>query len=265
MALTADENSSPDETGRGSAWTENRALVLLLGLMVVTLAGLFLLPPIPQDQDYHRFADTRSFLGIPNAWNVLSNLPFIAIGVAGLARFRTPATTVVLFLGVLLTGFGSAYYHLMPNDQTLFWDRLPMTLGFMAILAGTIERRVHASAGAVLLWPLLVVGVFSLLLWRWTDDLRLYAWVQFFPILVLPPIFLLIRPKYTGTWCWVVAAVLYALAKVFEHFDAAIQAANPVVSGHTLKHIAAAAACLAIFHYFRIRRPLAQAMATARM
>lgn len=239
--------------------------VVLLALMVATLASLFLLPSIPQDQEYHRFADVRSFLGVPNGWNVLSNLPFIAVGAVGLVRFRAPATTVMLFLGVFLTGFGSAYYHLAPTDQTLFWDRLPMTIGFMAILAGSIEERVNGSAGAILLWPLLAMGVFSLLLWRWTDDLRLYAWVQFFPILVLPLMFLLFPPKYTGTWWWIVAAMLYALAKAFEHFDSVIFSAGNVISGHTLKHIAAAVACLAILHHFRTRVPLSRKEEAARI
>jgi multisubunit Na+/H+ antiporter MnhG subunit len=128
-----------------------------------------------------RFADVRSLWGIPNAWNVISNFPFIAIGAVGLARCRDDAATFVIFLGIFLTGFGSSYYHWSPNDGTLFWDRLPMALVFMAILASTVEERVNAKAGAVLLWPLLAIGVFSLLLWRWSGDLRLYGWVQFFP------------------------------------------------------------------------------------
>jgi hypothetical protein len=89
-------------------------------------------------------------------------------------------------------------YHLDPNDQTLFWDRLPMTLGFAAILSAVVEERVDARAGAALLRPLLAIGIFSLLLWRWTDDLRLYAWAQFFPFISLVLILSLFPPKYTG-------------------------------------------------------------------
>ena len=101
--------------------------------------------------------------------------------------FDRDATTIVLFTGLFLTGFGSSYYHWNPNDGTLFWDRLPMTLCFAAILAAVVEERVDARAGAMLLRPLLAIGIFSLLLWRWTDDLRLYAWAQFFPFLALVP------------------------------------------------------------------------------
>jgi hypothetical protein len=88
--------------------------------------------------------------GIPNFWNVVSNLPFIAVGLAGLLRVRRDATTLVLFTGLFLTGFGSSYYHLNPNDGTLFWDRLPMTLCFAAILAAVVEERVDARAGVML-------------------------------------------------------------------------------------------------------------------
>ena len=128
--------------------------------------------------------------------------------------------------GILLTGFGSSYYHWNPNDDTLFWDRLPITLAFMAILAYAIEERVDAKAGAVLLWPLLAVGVLSLLVWRWTDDLRLYGWVQFFPCLALPLLFLLFPPKYTGTFYWIIAAALYAFAKLLEYHDRTIYSAG---------------------------------------
>jgi hypothetical protein len=162
----------------------------------------------------------------------------------------------VLFLGIFLTGFGSSYYHWNPNDDTLFWDRLPMTLFFMAILAAAIEERVNARAGAVLLWPLLAVGVFSLLLWRWTDDLRLYFWGQFFPCLALPLLFLLYPPKYTGQFYWIIAAALYALAKLLEFSDRAVYSVGSILSGHTLKHLAAAAACFAILRYYQARRPI---------
>jgi ceramidase len=200
----------------------DRPVAALCGLIIVSLAGLLPIPPVLQDQGYHQFADQRELFGIPNFWNVVSNLPFIAVGAAGLWRFRSDATTIVLFTGIFLTGFGSSYYHWNPNDETLFWDRLPMTLGFAAILAAVVEERVDARAGAMLLWPLLAIGVFSLLLWRRTGDLRLYAWAQFFPLLALGLILLLFSPKYTGAFYWIVAAVLYALAKLLEFYDHAV-------------------------------------------
>jgi hypothetical protein len=240
-----------------SSTKQNRPLLVLLGLMVASLAGLLLLPPIPQDQSYHNFADQRTLLGAPNFWNVVSNLPFIAVGAVGLWQFRRDPAIVVIFLGIFLTGFGSAYYHWNPSDGTLIWDRLPITLGFMAILTVVIEERVSARAGAVLLWPLLAIGVFSLLLWRWTDDLRLYAWVQFFPFLALLLLLLLYPPKYTGAFYWIIAAGIYAFAKALEFYDRAVHSAGSILSGHTLKHLAAAAACFAVLRYFQTRRPIA--------
>jgi hypothetical protein len=246
----------------GSA-KRNRHVVIFVGLMAASLLAL-LLPPIPQDQGYHQFADKRTLIGVPNFWNVVSNIPFIAIGAIGLRQLHRDPAIVLLFLGILLTGFGSSYYHLDPSDRTLFWDRLPMAIGFMAILAITIEERVDASAGAFLLWPLIAIGVLSLLLWRWTGDLRLYVWVQFFPCLALPLLFLVLPPKYTGTFYWLIAAALYALAKLLEFYDGAIYSAGSILSGHTLKHLVAAAACVAILRYFQKRRPISTPDAASR-
>lgn len=232
-------------------------LLLLAAVTAASLAGLLLLPVIPQDPAYHLFADRRTLLGIPNFWNVVSNLPFIAVGAAGLVRFRGNAAEIVLFSGFLLTGIGSSYYHWDPNDGTLFWDRLPMTLSFAAILALVVAERVGERAGAVVLWPMLAIGVASLLWWRSTDDLRFYFWAQFFPGLALLVLFLLYPPKYTKSYYWLVAAAWYALAKVFEFTDHAVYSLGQIVSGHTLKHLAAAAACLVILRYFQLRRPLA--------
>ncbi|HXX07651.1 MAG TPA: ceramidase domain-containing protein [Pseudolabrys sp.] len=233
----------------------NRILALLL-LLATSLIGLLLLPPIPQDQSYHEFADQRTIFGIPNFWNVVSNIPFIAVGVAGLWKLRRNAAISVLFLGILLTGFGSAYYHLDPNDRTLFWDRLPMAISFMAILANVIEEQVALKVGTALLWPLIAVGLFSLLLWRWTGDLRLYGWVQFFPAVALILLFVLFRPAYSGASSWLIAAAFYGVAKLFEFYDQAIYSIGSILSGHTLKHIAAAAACFVVLEYFKKRQPV---------
>jgi hypothetical protein len=228
----------------------------LLIVMIASLFGLLLLPPIPQDQNYHDFADQRTLLGIPNFWNVVSNFPFILVGAAGLWPLRRDPAIVILFLGILLTGFGSAYYHFDPDDSTLFWDRLPMAVSFMAILAFAIEERVDAKAGAIMLWPLVAVGVFSLYLWRWTGDLRLYGWVQFFPCVAVPLLFLFFPSKYTGTSYWFIAAALFALAKLFEFYDDAVYSVGSILSGHTFKHFAAAGACFALLRYFQTRRPI---------
>ncbi|HTL65411.1 MAG TPA: ceramidase domain-containing protein [Pseudolabrys sp.] len=234
----------------------SRRVLVFLAFVVVSLVGLLLVPPLRQDQNYHDFADQRTILGIPYFWNVVSNLPFIAVGLAGFLQFRRNPAIAFLFLAITMTGFGSAYYHLHPNDHTLFWDRLPMAIGFMIILAIAVEDRLDARLGAILLWPLIAVGIFSILLWRWTGDLRLYGWVQFFPCLALPVLFFLYAPKHSGTSYWLIAAVLYAVAKLFEFNDGLIYSFGSISSGHTLKHLAAAAACFAILRYFQTRQPI---------
>lgn len=235
-------------------WT--RRVLVLAAVTIVSLLALPFLPPVPQDQAYHLFADQRTCLGISNFWNVVSNLPFLLIGAAGL-RLSGPLSIRVIFLGVFLVGFGSPYYHWAPSDGTLIWDRLPMTLGFMAILATIIVERVNERAGALLLWPLLAVGVLSLLVYSVTGDLRLYGWVVYFPIAAMLLIFCLFPARYTGTGMWLTAAALYAVAKAFEFFDAPVFAAGQFVSGHTLKHLFAAAACFVLLRNFQTRRPIA--------
>jgi hypothetical protein len=119
---------------------------------------------------------------------------------------------------------------------------------------------VDAKAGAMLLRPLLAIGIFSLLLWVWTDDLRLYAWAQFFPFLALVLILWFFPPKYTGTFYWAAAAALYALAKLLEYYDDKVYSFGSILSGHTLKHLAAAAAGFAILRLFQTRQPIESAM-----
>jgi hypothetical protein len=233
----------------------SRPLTFLFGLAAVSLLGLLFVPPIPQPQDYHHFADGKTLLGIPNFWNVVSNLPFIAVGAIGVLRVRDRSAWV-FFLGVFLTGFGSSYYHWNPNDAGLFWDRLPMSIAFMALLSNVVEERIDPKVGRALLWPLVALGIASLLIWRQTGDLRLYGWVQFFPCVVLPLTFWMFPPRYSGTWYWVAGAGWYLLAKLLEHFDAAIHSALHVMAGHALKHVAAAAACYAILRAFQTRQPI---------
>jgi len=233
-------------------------LWVLAGLTAASLLGLLLLPAIPQDPAYHLFADHRTLFGIPNFWNVVSNLPFVAVGAVGLAQCSEDPATIVLFLGFFLTGIGSSYYHWAPSDATLFWDRLPMTLSFAAIFALVVKERVGDRAGTIALWPMLAVGVSSLLLWLWVDDLRLYFWAQFFPGLALLVLLALYPAKYSHGRYWIVAAALYALAKLFEFSDHAIYSLGYILSGHTLKHLAAAAACFVLLRYFQRRRPIVQ-------
>lgn len=231
----------------------NWRIWVLFVLTAIASIVVLCLPPIGQVPGYHSFADARTIWGIPNGWNVLSNLPFVAVGVVGLVTIWRvqvgPAVRWmygVLFTGVLLTGFGSAYYHWHPDNDTLVWDRIPMTLVFMSLLAATVAELVSRRLGTGLFVPLLVLGVGSVLYWHWTElqgrgDLRWYGLVQFYPVLFIPLLlWLFYTPAYRGailSLMWVV--VWYVVAKGLEALDRPIYDAIGV-SGHTLKHLAAA-------------------------
>lgn len=203
------------------------------------------LKPIPQDQSYHQFADSGVWLGTPNGANVWSSFLFVVVGLTGLfwlVRRAVPQRWLwMTFYGaVTLVGFGSAYYHLNPTDATLFWDRLPMALAFMSFFAGVLADRCGERVGVWSFGPLVAFGIGSVIYWRYTGDLRWYGLVQYGPMLAIP-LLLLVRPsRYMRTGDVWIAAACYAMAKGFEHFDAPLLKALGV-SGHTLKHVAAAA------------------------
>ena len=228
-----------------------RVIHLLIGMVAaVAVVGAFLLDPIPQDPAYHRFADFSGLLGIPNFWNVATNLPFLAVGLAGLLQLpllAVPALRlhyIVFCTGVALVAFGSAWYHFDPSTPTLVWDRLPMTIAFMALFAALISDRVSPALGRALLWPLVALGISSIAWWIHTEllgqgDLRPYAVVQFLPMLLIP-LMLLLRPgALHAKWLWASLGA-YVGAKLAEHFDAAILDALGGFSGHSIKHLLSA-------------------------
>jgi hypothetical protein len=249
--------------------------IVAAGLVACLL--LFTAEPWPQSLDYHRFKDDRTLLGLPNALNVLSNLPFLVVGAWGLwyllagagselgRAFRTSAERwpfVALFAGVALTGFGSSIYHLDPNNARLVWDRLPMAIGFMGLIDALIAERISPRLAIWMLPPLLALGVGSVWQWHWTErhgrgDLRLYFFVQGYALFFALVVPLLYPPRYTRTADWYIALGLYALAKVCEALDGPIYTAlGRVVSGHTLKHLLGAASTYWLLHMLKARRPL---------
>lgn len=245
-------------------------VALLLSVALALMIATAVVPRIAQDPAYHRFADQRTILGIPHFFDVTSNAPFFFIGAWGVlvaligspAMFAEPSerwSYVVLFVGVLLTSFGSSYYHWHPDNQTLVWDRLPMTVGFMGLLSATISERVNHGAGLRLLTPLILLGFASVVYWNRTEltgsgDLRPYILVQFGSLLLLILVLVLFAPKYTDGRYISYAIGCYAMAKLLEMFDAEIYHALRVVSGHTLKHLAAAGAIVWIVWMLKTRK-----------
>ena len=242
------------------------SLCFLAAHAAASLLLCALAPPIRQPQAYHNFAnqrplcvcggvDKRSFGFLPNAADVLSNLPFLLVGAAGLLDLHSGAALLrsgaereawwVLFLGVALVSLGSAYYHYAPSDATLVWDRLPMTVGFTCLFLATAHERGVPGALPGALWPAVLGGGATVFYWAWVDDLRPYLWVQFYPLLACPLMMQLLPPAYAGGGAGILRALAwYAAAKLLEHWDRLVfEGTRRVVSGHTLKHLAAAAAC----------------------
>lgn len=244
---------------RGYVALDWRCLLLILvavgAMIVVTTTG-----PVAQDPRYYLFADRRPFAGITNFLNVMSNLPFLIVGVTGwrviaqhpevVAPAAKPAW-LMIFFGVALTAFGSGYFHLDPNNQTLLWDRLPMTVAFMSLVPIVIHEYFSPAIGRKALYPFLLTGIASVVYWAHTQslgrgDLRPYIIVQFLPMLLIPLIIILYKSRSDlGRYLWWMI-FFYAAAKVLEQLDTAVYAAGHIVSGHTLKHLVASLAPLSL-------------------
>jgi hypothetical protein len=155
-------------------------LAILLLPLIIAAPALLIHGPLPQDLGYHAFADQRSWLGIPNAGNVLTNAFFLLAGVLG--------------LGFVLGG----------KTRNAFLDP------------------------------------------RERGDVRLYGVVEFYPLVAIPLLLLLFPPRYTGTSFLLSMAGAYLAALLFEALDGPILRWTGAVSGHSLKHAAAAAACFLV-------------------
>lgn len=231
-------------------------------------------------ESYSRFADTRRFLGVPNFMDVASNVGFLIAGALGLAYLRGGGERAdpigrevrwpfaVFFAGVVLTTFGSAIFHLEPlladgslNSAGMLWDRLPITVAFMALLAAFVADRVHAGAGLVLLPLLVAAGVAATLYWyasfnAGAGDLRPYALVQAYPALAIPLICWLFPGRHTDGRYVLYLLLWYGVAKAFEAYDRSVfELPGNVVSGHTAKHLLAAVAAYVVLAMLRRTAP----------
>lgn len=224
---------------------ERAAKLVFVTPLVAGVVAYLLLPPIRQSESYHRFADGRTFLGLPNCLNVLSNVPFAVIGVAGLLAFRDVVSRV-LFSGITLVAIGSGYYHLHPDTARLVWDRAPMTIAFMAILVLLVQEFWSERVGRAALFPSLCLGLFSVWWWQVSGDLRLYGIVQFGPMLAIAAALVVFRARQDKI-LWLVLG-LYAAAKIAENFDEQILRIL-AVSGHSMKHLLAGFATYCIYRW----------------
>jgi hypothetical protein len=263
------------------AWPRQARLALLLAMILALLGFVASLPPLPQPESYHRFADGRACLGMPNCLDVVSNAALLAVGLAGAIwmwrrggdRVAGPEMTHyrVFFFAIVLTGIGSAYYHWAPDHGRLVWDRLPMSLAFMALLSASIAERLGPRAGRLAFAPLLLLGLASVLAWhvselRGEGDLRPYLFMQggaALAILLLPALF---RSRYSHGGDFLRVLLLYGLALLLgEALDRHIYALGGMVSGHTLKHLVAGLAVLAVLRMLRRRTRLGTQAVSTRM
>ena len=248
--------------------TARISLLALCALLAPWLAA-WLLPAFAQPQSYHDYADQRACLGLSHAADVLSNLPFLAVGALGLhfvlhgwhtknrnafSDQRGAWPYVLLFLGVSLTAFGSASYHAQPNDMTLVWDRLPMALGFAGLVAGTLTDRAPQRISQLLL-AFAAVGAGTVLYWHVSENLVPYLVMQVGFIAVALIATARITSRYTHANRVYAAAGLYAVAVIFERLDHQVYALlGGWISGHTLKHLIACAAIGVVLSMLRARR-----------
>jgi hypothetical protein len=249
--------------------SEKSGKLAIVLVTIFALIGVFFVKPIAQPLEYHNFVDAKMILGIPNFWNVISNLPFLLVGILGMIHLKAmkkidemELAYWLLFIGVALVAFGSGYYHLNPNNYTLVWDRLPMTIAFMSLFSIIVAEFVNEQRGHLLLFPLLFIGVVSVIYWQWTEsngvgDLRLYALVQFLPIVIIPIILLSYPSKFSKTSAYWWLLVAYVLAKILEFFDVQVYSVfGQLMSGHAIKHVVAAIGMLILLKSYRSRAAL---------
>lgn len=225
-------------------------------LLALTLTAL-LAPAMPASA-WHipHFVDSRAWLGIPNAGDVLSNLAFLAMGVWGSERLRArqdaPVGASWFFVGLILTCLGSGFYHLDPDlPQRLVADRLGMAVAFAGFLGIAASERISVRAGEAVLVLTMIAG--PLAAWVARENLTPWAVVQYGGMALAVGL-ALTRPR-PGAIGVPLGSVLffYVLAKLLELGDVTLfEATGHMVSGHTLKHLAAA---LAAWPVIRALRP----------
>jgi hypothetical protein len=195
---------------------------------------LFLHGPIAQSSVYHAFADTRTYLGVVNAADVLSNAGFAVVGLWGLFQLWPLRRQLALaagwpgylqfFIALILTSVGSSFYHLAPDNDRLVWDRLPIALVCAGLLVAVrAETRPNINAW---LWCFLlsVVAILSVVWWYVTEraghgDLRPYLLLQGLPLVLIPMWQTMHSAQRADRRAFGIAILLYIAAKVAELHD----------------------------------------------
>lgn len=257
------------------AMNKSVSTFIVLFTIVALIAVFTLVPRIPQNPNYHGFGDQNKIMGIPNFWNVMTNLPFLIVGLMGIKQIvnnridgglpQLRRVYLTFFIGVGLTGLGSGYYHLHPDNETLVWDRLPMTIAFTALFSAIVGEYLSITGGRRLLYPLVMIGMASVVHWYWSEqqglgDLRFYALVQSLPVLLIPVMLTYCQPRLSGNgYLWGMIGI-YVAAKLAEAGDAVIYEHLRFLSGHSLKHLLAAGGAGLFLIALQKRVPVHQAI-----
>lgn len=214
--------------------------------------------------DPYRFACDGPLLGVPHGANVLTNLPFLVLGLWGLARLGRGALArpadrdrVGLWTSVLLLAFGSGAYHLLLTPASLAADRVCIAaiLAFVVaeVLAVTGAGPRAGPRRAAVTLGVLALSEGSVLAWWLGATSLIYGALQALgAVLVLA---LTVRGWRRGTVEGVALrslvrfTALYALAKGAEALDEPLCHLTGVLAGHPLKHLLAAAGLAALLPF----------------
>jgi len=237
-----------------------RLILFTITVCLLILAIFTSTDPVPQDLVYHILSDQRQWFTVPNFANIISNLPFATIGLSGLflalKNKEISISWYLFFIGLFFVALGSSYYHLQPNNQTLVWDRLPMTICFMSLFSALCAENISSRYEKVILPVAISLGLSSVIYWHYTNDLRFYALIQFGALLSIPLILSFYKSQYSHRHYLLYGLLFYFLAKVFELNDNLIfELTNHLLSGHTIKHLLAAAATYCVYLMLKKRLP----------
>jgi hypothetical protein len=246
--------------------------ILSAGMVLIPI----FIPPISQSVDYHQFADQRIYFGMPNFFNVVSNIFIFFPGLIGLIWLLRPREFLlhitfikfserwpyfILFLSVIMASLASIYYHLAPDNARLVWDRIPIAIGIVALLSTVLIERINTNIGFISLPFLILSGVGSVIYWDWSEqsglgNLNYYIVVQIYSILAIIFLSKYYFSRYTGGAGIYVVIILYAFAKLAETLDHEIYSLGKIISGHSVKHLLVGLAVFQIVRILQNRRPL---------
>lgn len=237
-----------------ATWSLFWLAAVLLGPALLLSAGIEL-HPSGHAHLYahgHPFVDARALWGVPNALDVLSNVPLGLAGILGLLALRghplpkpTRHAVAVFFWGLVGAGIGSTWYHWAPDAAGLMLDRLGMAVTFAGAVALALSERVGHHAARIALPVMLACAAASAVLAFTPGNVLPWGVVQFGGMALIAWAALQ-TPLNNALGVSLGALIgLYALAKLCELNDETLfHLSGDWVSGHTLKHLVAAlAAC----------------------